>query len=345
MRQRSPLITALQAASAAALGAVAGWIVYSRFGIDHHVPLPPAIDADRVRFDSHNSRNINYYVDHADSIRTTNQPPLVLLHSINAAATAYEMRPLFQVYRGKRDVYAIDLPGFGLSERPDQVYSSELFKEAIVDLLARIGKPADVVALSLTSEFAARAALEHPEYFRSLTMISPVGFNAQERQVSPAGARKNGLSDAVYKVLAFPLWSQALFDWLTTKSNIHSVLQKSFAGPVDQWLEQYDYITSHQPGARYAPLYFVSGKLFSSNILEDVYSKLTVPVLVLYDRDAFVRFDRLPELLSQYPNWHAARVEPSLGLPQFERLPEVIQALDTFWSLVSQHHPYNTNTL
>ena len=98
------------------------------------------------------------------------QPPLVLIHSINAAGS----RPTscarsFEAYRGKRDVYALDLPGFGFSERADRVYSPDLYKDAILALLDRIGTsneaPPDVIALSLGCEFAARAALECPDDF------------------------------------------------------------------------------------------------------------------------------------------------------------------------------------
>ena len=42
----------------------------------------------------------------------TDTRPLLLLHSINASASAYEVKPLFEHYRQQRPVYAPDLPGF-----------------------------------------------------------------------------------------------------------------------------------------------------------------------------------------------------------------------------------------
>ena len=172
MNQRSPLTTLLQGAAATAAGVLGGWIAYSRFGINHHEVLPPAIDAERVHFDGRSSRNIHYYIDHVDQPATAKaHAPLVLLHSINAAATAYEMKPLFEAYRGSRDVYAIDMPGFGFSDRSDTVYSSERYKEAILDLLSRIGKPADVIAFSLTGEFAASAAPTTADPFAAIPSI------------------------------------------------------------------------------------------------------------------------------------------------------------------------------
>ena len=53
--------------------------------------------------------------------------PLLLLHSMNAAPSSMEMKPLFEHYRQQRPVYAPDLPGFGQSERADRSYSPEFY--------------------------------------------------------------------------------------------------------------------------------------------------------------------------------------------------------------------------
>jgi pimeloyl-ACP methyl ester carboxylesterase len=47
-------------------------------------------------------------------------PPMLLVHSVNASASAAEMAPLFDYYRQSRSVYALDLPGFGFSDRSDR---------------------------------------------------------------------------------------------------------------------------------------------------------------------------------------------------------------------------------
>ncbi len=313
------------------VAAAASWIAYSAIGIDHNLPLPPAIDADQERFVGQNTRFLNVYVDRSGSGR-----PLVLIHSINAAGCSYETRPIFNYYRGERPLYALDLPGFGSSERADRVYTPELYTEAILDLLRlKVKEPADVVALSLSSEFAARAALQHPELFHSLTLISPSGFTAREDKRASQKANDQGNSSFAYRLLSFPLWGRAFYDLLATKPSIHYFLDMSFVGPVDPGLEAYDYATSHQPGARFAPLYFVSGGLFTRNAHESLYDRLTdVPVLVLYDRDAFVRFDLLDGIVARHDNWHSQRITPTLGLPQFEELDATTRAMDRFWAEV-----------
>ena len=53
--------------------------------------------------------------------------------------------------------------------------------------------------------------------------------------------------------------------------------------------------------------------------------------MVIYDQDAYTRFDALPSMGFYYRNWHTQRVSTTRGLPHFERLGETVQALDGFW--------------
>ena len=151
-------------------GSALAWIAVSSLAIDHRRPLAPSITGVEPRLlPSEITGEIACYSDTQATGR-----PLLLIHSINAAASAREMQPLFQHYRATRPVYAIDLPGFGHSARTDRRYTPDVFKRAILDVIEKeiSGEhPVDVIALSLSSEFAALAALESPGAIRSLTMI------------------------------------------------------------------------------------------------------------------------------------------------------------------------------
>ena len=314
--------------AAAGVTAGAGWILYSATMIDHNLPLPLAINSERHLFTSKGAGLLNYYVDEGNEEDGEGRP-LVLLHSINAAGSAYEMRPLFEHYRVERPVYALDLPGFGFSERSDRHYSPKMYAAAIRDFLEDVvEEPADVIALSLSSEFAARAALEHPELFHSLSLLSPTGLGA-------ARPEREGQHDMLYKAFSFPLWSQAFYDLLATKPSIDYFLKKSFHGPVDEGLAAYAYLTAHQPGARYAPLYFVSGRLFTSDVRREIYEKLKIPAMVIYDQDNYTSFEELSGLLLKGSDWSAVRVAPTRGLPHFEELQTTVHVLDNFWSRIT----------
>ncbi len=323
----SPLAAGVTAVTAVSLAAATAWIVYSSLAIDHQMYLPKAIPADRKEFESQHAGMLSYYANRAGEGR-----PLVLIHSINAAASAYEMSPLFEHYQGKRPVYALDLPGFGFSERSRRDYSPGLYADAILDFLqTQVGEAADVVALSLGSEFASMAALLKPDLFNSLALISPTGLGRSGDKQGSQKAGENGMSRVLYPLFSFSLWGRPFYDLLTTKRSIRYFLEKSFFGPVPQEMVDYDFISAHQPGAENAPFHFISGKLFTPNARRQIYEQVNTRTLIIYDRDAFTRFDMLPELLANNLRWAAVRIVPTLGLPQFEQLPQLAETLVRFW--------------
>ena len=336
--------TALKGAgllAGSALAAAGGWWVYSRLGIDHNADLPPAIDAERTDLHSRAAGRLNYYRD--TRVKGT---PLVLIHSVNAAASAFEMKPIFEHFRKERPVYALELPGFGFSNRADREYTPWLFAEAIREFLkTQVGKAADVVALSLSSEFVARAALKEPECFKSLVLISPTGLNTKREARASDKAGKEGGNDTFYKAVSQPLWARAFYDLIATRSSIRYFLKGSLVGEPPQDLVDYSYLSSHQPGAEHAPLYFLSGKLFTPDVRRRVYERLEVPTLVLFDKDAFVSFEKLPELLGANPHARAAQLKPSRGLPQFGAPGRTAEVLNEFWGDPEAYPPAAIRTV
>jgi pimeloyl-ACP methyl ester carboxylesterase len=161
-------------------------------------------------------------------------PPLLLVHSVNAAATAYEMKTLFEHYRSMRAVYALDLPGFGLSDRSDRKYTPRLMTDAIHATVREIqanhgGSSIDIVALSLGCEFVARAATETPNAFGTCAFISPTGFDRR----SARAAQRPGSSGTrempwLHGFLCVPLWKRRFFSALTSRASIRFFLQKTW---------------------------------------------------------------------------------------------------------------------
>ncbi|MFC4425173.1 alpha/beta fold hydrolase [Deinococcus navajonensis] len=282
--------------------------------------LRPALAGERRTLWLPDFGPVVYYADPRGQGR-----PLVLTHSVNAAASAYEVRPLWNVYAGTRPVYALEWPGFGSSSRPDVRYTPELMARSLAALIAQLNTEVDVVALSLGSEFAARVALDDPRV-RSLALISPSGFGPARGGSQQAGQAGEG--EALYRRLNSV--GGVLYSTLRTRPSLQYFLSRSFRGPVPGDVVEYAADTSRQPGARYAPLYFISGQLFHPDAFGALYSRLTTPTLVLYDQDAFVSFDRLPAF-AQQPNATVQRIAGTDGLPHFEKLADVKAALDTFW--------------
>jgi pimeloyl-ACP methyl ester carboxylesterase len=182
-------------------------------------PLMPALDAEQFAVSLDGNVTLRGYQGEVQE-----GTPLVLLHSINAAPSAMEIRPLFEHYRDKRPVMAPDLPGFGLSDRPAASYSAVQYARWIAEWLKDFKSPPDVVALSLTGEFVARAILEQGTRIRSLTLISPTGMGTASPPSLPDGSR-------LERLLNSPWVGQSLFRALTTKASIRWFLNKAFVGP------------------------------------------------------------------------------------------------------------------
>ena len=281
--------------------------------------LPEAIAAPRADFTTRDGWRLAYYAD-----RTQSGRPLVLIHSINAASSSFEMRPLFEHYRLSRPVYSLDLPGFGHSERRAEGYSPELYAHAIADFLTQVvGEPADLIALSLSGEFAAQSARLAPEHLTSLVLISPTGFGEQPLpSSSPVGT-----------LMKWPKFSQWVYGLVASRPSIRHFLSRSFVGPVPQEMIDHAWATAHQPGAHHAPLTFLAMRLFTPDAIDLLYDRLTdCPVLVIADQDPYIRFERLPSFIVRHDTWHRVTLEPHRGLPHWEKLAETVEALDDFWA-------------
>jgi pimeloyl-ACP methyl ester carboxylesterase len=277
--------------------------------------------------------SVSYYHSDSGSVaRGSGDVPLLLVHSINAAGSAYEVKPIYDQYRQKRPVYALELPGFGFSERSDRTYSARLMTDAIHALVEAIrrdhgDKPIDALALSLSCEFLARAVSEQPGKFRSAALISATGFDKNAPYYDPPGTTR--AKPWLYRFLRFPLWSRGLFRALTTRRSIRYFLERTWGSEaIDEGLLQYDYLTTHQAGARFAPYFFVSGYLFSRDITR-IYEQLTLPVWLAHgDRGDFQDYGYAPEF-EKRPNWQVTEF-PTGALPFFEIQQDFFRRYDVF---------------
>jgi pimeloyl-ACP methyl ester carboxylesterase len=258
--------------------------------------------------------------------------PVLLVHSINAAASHAEMDALARQLEGDRRVYNLDLPGFGESARPAIRYDIRRFVAAIEMALEAIiaagnAKRVDVVALSLSCEFAARAAAEHPEQVRSLTLISPTGFQKGAHLLT--GPRGASLERPWLSAIFSSAAGRLLYKGLTVRGSIRYFLRRTFGGPhVDGHVYQAAVRSAAQPGAEHAPLAFLSGRLFSRDIMA-VYQALQLPVFMIHGtKGDFSDFTNAVWTESR-ANW-TRRIHETGALPHVERPAEVAEQIQRF---------------
>lgn len=255
--------------------------------------------------------------------------PLVLLHGIYVGASSYEFHRVFDHLAQDFRVYAPDLLGFGLSDRPPLVYTPALYDELIQDFLLQVvgagDHPASVVASSLAAAFTIRAAAERPGLFARLALIEPTGI---ERL---AEARESVGRTLALNLLRSPLLGQAIYNLIASRPSIRYYLRsQTYADPAlvsDDVLDLY-YTMAHQPGARFAPASFIAGML--NTPVSAAFTLLKQPILLCWGKDArFAPLETAGAFREANPRAEL-RVFDCGGLPQVE-LPAELAASVAEW--------------
>ncbi|SHG52427.1 alpha/beta fold hydrolase [Halobaculum gomorrense] len=200
---------------------------------------------------------------------------VVLLHGINAAGSAGEWREVFADLADEYHVVAPDLPGFGRSDRPPLRYSAALYEDFVRDFLTGYDGQR-VVASSLTAAYVVGVAdgLD----LADLTLVCPT-----------AVAGPDPPKPAVRELIRAPIVGDAVFGLLASKPSIayfnadHGYWDPEKAG--DDWPD-YEWRTTHQENARFAPASFVSGFLNSDVDLANALAALDVPTTIVWGREA-----------------------------------------------------------
>lgn len=201
--------------------------------------------------------------------------PVLLVHSINAAASAFEMRRPFTALQGSHSVHAFDLLGYGLSDRPARRYSAEDYTDQILTVLAAIGRPTAVVASSLGAAYAVAAAARRPDLVRALALVCPVGLEQLADPPGPGGW-------AAYRLLRGPA-GRALYEGLTSRQSVRLFLGgQAYHDPAaitDDAFEGF-YQACRLPGAYFAPICFLTGLLNCD--IRAAFPRLQMPLLLIW---------------------------------------------------------------
>jgi pimeloyl-ACP methyl ester carboxylesterase len=220
-------------------------------------------------------------------------------------------------------VYALDLLGFGFSDKPANAsYSADLYVELIVDFIREVaGAPASLIASSLGAAYSVRVADEQPELVRSLVLVSPTGAGNLRARPGMTGA-------AFYGLLQSPVLGTSFYNVIASERSIRDYARQELfydrrrASP--RLVAQY-YATSHQPGAQHAIAAFLSGYLNTDT--RESFARLKQPVTLVWGKqDQTNPIEHAAELLSLNPRAGLEIFDRCRMMPQEEH-PEKFNAL------------------
>jgi len=207
-------------------------------------------------------------------------PPLVFIHGIGAGSSSFMWRKNFDELAKDFRVYALDLLGFGFSDKPASAsYSADLYVELITDFIREVsGYPVNVIASSLGAAYAIRVADEHPELIKSMVLNGPAGSDTLNRRPGMAGA-------AFYGLLQSPVLGTSFYNVMASERSIRDYARDNLFYDhrrVTDRLVTNLYATSHQPGAQHAIAAFLAGYLNTDT--RSPFSRLTQRVVLVWGK-------------------------------------------------------------
>jgi pimeloyl-ACP methyl ester carboxylesterase len=243
--------------------------------------------------------------------------PLIFVHGIGAGASSFMWRKNFDALARDFRVYALDLLGFGFSDKPASApYSADLYVELIADFIREVAGGvggAHIVANSLSAAYSVRVAEQHPELVASLVLVAPTGADNLRARPGMTGA-------AFYGLLQSPVLGTSFYNVMASERSIREYAHKQLyfdkRRATDRMVAHY-YATSHQPGAQHAIAAFLSGYLNADTL--EAFARLTQPVTLVWGKqDHTTPVEQAVELLRLNPRAELEIFDRCRMMPQEE---------------------------
>jgi pimeloyl-ACP methyl ester carboxylesterase len=249
--------------------------------------------------------------------------PLVLVHGLGSSAAVefyYNLEPLAANHR----VYAIDLPGFGHSDKPVLEYTIELFVKAVRDLMASEKlERAAVMGVSLGGRVALGLALESPALVERLVLVDALGVGAPRRVLAYRILLTKGLGELTLSGTARalrrmnPATIRRFWGWyLRRPGRVDTILSDERIADHGTLLSMPEYRAAYLSALRSVA---AMGRLRDGVAVEDRLPELRMPTLLIWGRhDHIFPPSHAVAAKAKLPNGRVEIFENSGHTPQME---------------------------
>jgi len=202
--------------------------------------------------------------------------PLLLVHGAGPGAGMHEWdRNIDDLARGHQ-VYALDLLGFGGSEKPGMGYSAYIYVTLINDFIRDVvGGKADFIGSGHGAAYGMMACYMEPHRFRRMLLVSPVGLGS-------ARALPTQKHLWLCWILGLPIAGTFFHNMAVSRRQLRTYLRRMADGPADVRMLANCYDAAHAGGAnaRYAAVSYWTKFLNLS--VEHTLQRIDTPMQMLW---------------------------------------------------------------
>jgi pimeloyl-ACP methyl ester carboxylesterase len=252
-------------------------------------------------------------------VRVGEGPAVVLVHGF--ASSLYTWKDVLPALSEGHEVVALDLPGFGGSDRPADLSFEEL-PAAVLGLMNHLGiSTAALVGNSMGGAVVAVVAATQPDRVSALVLIDAAGFNLAP-EARPAMVR---LVTSPLSSLLEPLPGKRVL----VERALRQVLYDDAFVTEERVAEYLDAL--RRPGSLAAQRSLMLSLEGRTDLVTSRLSRIQAPTLVLWGRqDSWIPPADAERFTSEIPDARSVLLENCGHMPQVERAPEVSRLLVEF---------------
>ena len=214
--------------------------------------------------------------------------PVLCIHGFGASSDHW--RKNLPVFGQQHRAYAIDLIGFGGSDKPfpnDPIpYTFETWSQQIIDFCQDvIGEPVHLVANSIGCVVAMQAAVDAPEWVQGIVMINCSLRMLHERRRNKIPWHQQLSTPIVQGVLGYPPVGRFFFSQIARPKVIRNLLGQAYKRPEAVTDELVEAILQPAQSDGAADVFLAFVRYSQGPLPEDLLPRLQCPAWVIWGQD------------------------------------------------------------
>ena len=259
--------------------------------------------------------------------------PVILIHGFGAGT--FHWRKNIPDLAATAQVYAIDLLGFGKSDKPspniEASYTFETWGQQILDFCRDvIGGPALLVGNSIGCIVAMQAAVDGPEWVKGVALLNCSLRLLHDRKRATQPFYKQ-FAPLLQNVLQYKPIGNWFFNQIAQPKTVKKVLLQAYKRSESVTDELVNYLLEPAQDPKAADVFLAFTAYSQGPLPEDLFPRLQCPAIVLWGMEDPWEPIELGREFAHYPMVTAFVELPGLGHCPQDEAPEIVNPILKDW--------------